>query len=114
HGIPVINVFASSAKASEDGSRLHRAVHDFAGGGKSFSFLGIDRHARVDDLKNVVGSDGKTVVRWIAQNHGALRTFEASPKSIEVRYHLGAWAIALTSLFDRPPTGRAGHIRRRW
>src|SRR5262249_9764708 len=108
HGIPGIGVFASAAQDVKEGSRLHPAVTDFAGAGKFLSFLGIDRHAGVDDLKNVVGSDGKTVVRRIAEDRGALRTFEASPKPIEVRDHLGAWAIALTSLFDRLPTGWAG------
>ena len=76
HGIAIVALLARAAKAFEDRVGGYRAVEDLA-------LLGKDRHARIDNLHDVVGSGRQAVVGGIAARRRALWTFKADAESVE-------------------------------
>ena len=62
YSVAVVRVFAGAAKAFEDCVGSNWAVENFASHLELLTFPGVNRHSRVDDLKDVIWADGEAVV----------------------------------------------------
>jgi hypothetical protein len=62
HGVTVIRILTRAAEAFEYGVGRDWTIKDFARGSEPLSFLGENRHSRIDDLEDVIFSDGERVI----------------------------------------------------
>jgi len=112
--VAVVRGFASAAESFEDRIRSHRAIHNFAGPFELLALLRKNRHAGVDDLKDVIAPYRETVVGRVTQDRRPLRTLETNAQTIKVGNDLGARPLSLSCLFGRLRSRRTGHVGRSW
>jgi hypothetical protein len=67
HGVTVVAGLAPAAESLEHVARLARTIEHEPGRVELLALLREDRHARVDDLHDVIGSDRQRVVRWVPE-----------------------------------------------
>jgi hypothetical protein len=67
HRVAIVDFFATPAESPEDIVGRDCAVQRFSCIFETPSFLGENRHPRIDGLDDVVGSDGEAVIGGIAE-----------------------------------------------
>lgn len=99
HRITAHEFFARATKAGEqrvgdDGTQEHFARRRVAR-----TLPGVNCHARIDDLHNLIGADGETVVGGVPRFYRALRPSESHAEAIKAGDESGRWARSLRDLF---------------
>jgi hypothetical protein len=113
HRVAIRAVRASAIEAAEDVVRPDWPVQHFAGRIELTSPLRVDRHARVDDLHDVVRAHRERIVGGVAEVRVPLRADEVCAEAIEARDEGGMGARSVRRLLDGDSTPRAGYARPR-
>jgi hypothetical protein len=83
HRIAVVGRLALAAEALEEVRGRHGTVHDAPGRVELLALLREDCRLAVHDLNDVIGPDGKRVVRGVAKIGRALRAGKADAQPVK-------------------------------
>jgi hypothetical protein len=86
HRVAVVAPLARPAESAKDIVGLYWSVERAARRVVPAPLLCEDRHARVDDLNDVIAANRERIVGWITLRRGTLRSYETDPKSVEARH----------------------------
>jgi hypothetical protein len=100
NGVSIVHLLAGAAKTPEYIAGLTWAVKNAAGAVKSFAFLAEDSHPGVDDLNDMIGSDGKGIVGRASVKSRTLWPFEPFAQAVETGYQLRRRTGAKPGLLD--------------